>query len=263
MFGIKPISPSSEYGYFLTKKISKNINKVNKFIEKPDKKKLKIILKKNGYMNSGMFFIRKDSIIRNFKKYQYKMFKNCSDSLIKAKIKKNIYYLNKESFKKINDRSFDYAILEKSKKINAIKLNIPWSDLGSWKEITNIFKKNKSKFFKKKNVFHRPWGKYTNLFNGKGFLIKELVINSKSSISLQKHNYRSEHWSISSGKAKISINKKKYIKGKDDTAFIPKGSLHRIENPYSKPVVIMEAQTGEILKETDIIRYKDIYGRVR
>ena len=161
------------------------------------------------------------------------------------------------------DKSFDYAILEKSKDINAIKLNIPWTDLGSWKEITNLFRKNKSKYFKKNNVFYRPWGKYTNLFSGKGFLIKELVINPKSSISLQKHNYRSEHWVISSGKAKISINKKTCIKNNGDTAFIPKGSLHRIENPYSKPVIIMEAQVGAILKETDIVRYKDIYGRVK
>ena len=60
IFGIKPTSPSSEYGYFITKKISKNLNKVDRFIEKPNKKEAKIIKKKNGYMNSGMFFIRKD-----------------------------------------------------------------------------------------------------------------------------------------------------------------------------------------------------------
>ena len=62
VFGIKPISPSSEYGYFLTKKISKNLNKVSKFIEKPNQSKLKVILKKKAYMNSGIFFMRKDSI---------------------------------------------------------------------------------------------------------------------------------------------------------------------------------------------------------
>ena len=85
IFGIKPISPSSEYGYFLSKRISKTINKVTRFIEKPNKAKVKIIIKKNGYMNSGIFFIRKDSIIKNFKKYQNKIFKNCRDSLINAK----------------------------------------------------------------------------------------------------------------------------------------------------------------------------------
>ena len=158
--------------------------------------------------------------------------------------------------------SFDYAILEKSNNINCIKLNIPWSDLGSWQEIANVFKKNKMKYFNKKNVYYRPWGKYTNLYTGKGFLVKELVINSKSSISLQKHHHRSEHWTITSGKPRITINRKKFFKNVEDTVFVPKGAVHRIENLFRKPVKIMEIQTGAILKETDIVRFKDIYGRV-
>ena len=178
IFGIKPNTPSSQYGYFLTKRNSKDINKVVRFIEKPYINFAKKIIKKNAYWNSGIFFARKDSIINNFIKYQLKIFNLCVDSLYKSKITKNVYYLNKKSFKKIQDISFDYAILEKSKNVNGIKLNIPWSDLGSWKEILNIFKKNKSKYFRKHNVFYRPWGQYTNLFNGKGFLVKELVINS-------------------------------------------------------------------------------------
>ena len=263
IFGIKPTSPSSEYGYFLTKKISRNINKVDKFIEKPNINKAKKIIKKNGYWNSGMFFARKDSILNNFKKYQPQIFKLCNDAVNKSIIHKNVYHLNKHSFKKLKEKSFDYAILEKSKNINGIKLNIPWSDLGSWKEISNIFNKNKSKYFKKSNVFYRPWGKYINLYSGNGFLVKELVLNPMSSISLQKHKHRSEHWTITSGKPIITINKKKFFKNINETAFIPKGAIHRVENPFKKPVKIMEIQTGAILKETDIIRYQDVYGRVK
>ena len=262
IFGIKPNSPSSEYGYFLTEKISNNINKVVKFIEKPNTSYAKKIIKKKGCWNSGILLARKDSIINNFIKYQSKTLKLCIDAVHKSKVSNNVYYLEKKSFKKIRDESFDYAILEKSKNINAIKLNIPWSDLGSWKEIANIFKKNKSKYYKKTNVFYRPWGKYTNLYSGKGFLVKELVVNSKSSISLQKHKHRSEYWTVTSGKPKITINKRKFFKNVNETAFIPQGAIHRIENLFTKPVKIMEVQTGTILKETDIIRYKDIYGRV-
>ena len=262
IFGIKPKSPSSQYGYFLTKKIQKNIDKVIKFIEKPKTNYAKKIIKKRAYWNSGILFARKDSIINNFKKYQPKTLKLCFHSVQNSKTLKNVYYLEKKMFKKIQEKSFDYAILEKSKNINAIKLNIPWSDLGSWKEISNIFKKNKPKYFKKNNVFYRPWGKYINLYSGKGFLVKELVVNSKSSISLQKHKYRSEHWTITSGKPKITINKRKFYKKANDTAFIPRGAVHRIENHFKKPVKIMEVQTGTVLKETDIVRYKDIYGRV-
>jgi len=263
VFGIKPTNPSSEYGYFLTKKIKKNINKVTRFIEKPTLVKAKQVIKNKGYWNSGMFYLRKDSIINNFKRYQSKTYRNCLDAVSKAKYRNNTYYLNKRSFVKSVDKSFDYAILEKAKKINAIKLDIPWSDLGSWKEISKIYKKNKSKYFKKKNVFYRPWGKYINLFKGKGFLVKELTVNSKSSISLQKHNHRAEHWMITQGKPKITINKNTFFKKETESVFIPTGAIHRIENFFDKPVKIIEIQTGSILRETDIIRYKDVYGRIR
>ena len=262
IFGIKPNLPSSQYGYFLTKKTSKGFSKVSKFIEKPNLNYAKKIIKKNGYLNSGIIFASKISIINNFRKYQTKTLNFCIDAVCKSRVSNNVYYLNKKSFQRIPEISFDYAILEKSRNINGIKLNIAWSDLGSWKEISNIFKRNRSKYFKKNNVFYRPWGKYTNLFNGKGFLVKELVINSKSSISLQKHNHRSEYWNIISGKPKITIDNKKFFKKVNETAFIPQGAKHRIENFFMKPVKIMEVQTGSILKETDIVRYKDIYGRV-
>ncbi len=262
VFGIKPTSPSTEYGYILTKKTKLEINEVTKFIEKPSEIKAKKIVKNKGYWNSGMLLARKESIINNFKKYQNNLYKNCLKSINEAKYKKRVYYLNKKSFFSIKSISFDYAILENTKNVNAIILTLPWSDLGNWKEILKIYYKNKFKYFNKKNVFYRPWGSYVNLFRGKNFLIKELTVNSKSSISLQKHHYRSEHWMVVKGKPKITFNKKKFFKKEFETIFIPVGTIHRIENLYRKPVKIMEAQTGTILRETDIVRYKDIYGRV-
>ena len=263
IFGIKPSEPSTEYGYFLTKKNKDTTDKVAKFIEKPNILKAKQVIKKKGYWNSGMFFIRKDSIIYNFKKYCPTIYNHCLNSVFKAKLKNHTYYLNKVSFNKVTPKSFDYAILEKTKKINAIKLDIPWSDLGSWKEISKIYKKNKSRYFKKNNVYYRPWGKYINLFEGKDFLVKELTINSKSSISLQKHNHRAEHWMITEGKPKITINNDKFFKKINESVFIPTGAIHRIENLFKKPVKIIEVQTGSILRESDIVRYKDIYGRIK
>ena len=262
IFGIKPTSPSSEYGYLLTKKINSNINKVTKFIEKPKEAKAKKIIKQKGYWNSGMFFLRKDSIINNFKKYQPIIYKNCLISVQKAKFKENTYYLNKPSFIKATAKSFDYAILEKTKLINAIKLDIPWSDLGSWKEILKMFNNNKKKYYEKKNFFNKPWGSYVNLFKGKDFLIKELLIKPKGILSLQKHHHRAEHWLITQGNPKITLNNKYFIKTPGEHIFIPLNAIHRIENPFKKTVKIIEAQVGSILKETDIVRYKDIYGRV-
>ena len=76
-------------------------------------------------MNLGMFFIRKDSIIANFKKFQKKMYVYCDNAVARSKNCNNIYYLNKSSFRKIQPISFDFAILEKAKNVNGIKLNIP------------------------------------------------------------------------------------------------------------------------------------------
>ena len=153
--------------------------------------------------------------------------------------------------------------MEKAKDVNGIKLNLPLIDLGNWKEIWKFFKKKNSLHLTKKNTFYRPWGKYINLFTGKGFLLKELVINSNSSISLQKHLHRSERWFVNSGRPRITINKKVSFKEVNDIVIIPKNTIHRIENISKKPVQIIEVQMGDILKETDIVRYKDIYGRIK
>jgi len=210
-----------------------------------------------------MFFLRKDSIINNFRKYQPTIYRNCLNAVLNSKIKNNTYYLNKSSFDKATAKSFDYAILEKTKLINAIKLDISWSDLGSWREISKMYQKNKNKYFKKKNVYYRPWGRYVNLFKGKGFLVKELYVKSNASISLQKHHHRSEHWLITEGVPRITINKNVFLKKANDSVFIPQGAVHRIQNRSKKPVKIIEVQTGSILKETDIVRYQDIYGRIK
>ena len=267
IFGIKPKHPSNKYGYFLTRKTSEGTDKVTRFIEKPSIIKAKKVIRKKGYWNSGIIFSTKTALANSFHKHDTKTIIYCHRACNKGKSKwltfgQGILYLNKKIFNKIKEKSFDYSILEKYKNINGIKLDISWTDLGDWKEILKIYHNNKSKFFDKKNVYYRPWGRYVDLFKGKNFLIKELTINSKSSISLQKHRHRSEHWLVTHGKPRITLNKKNFFKKINESVFVPAGTVHRIENIYKIPVKIMEVQTGPVLKEIDIIRYKDIYGRV-
>ena len=68
---------------------------------------------------------------------------------------------------------------------------------------------------------------------------------------------------ITQGKPKITINKNNFFKKVNETVFIPTGAIHRIENYYKKPVKIIEVQTGSILKESDIIRFSDMYNRIK
>jgi mannose-1-phosphate guanylyltransferase/mannose-6-phosphate isomerase len=263
IFGIKPKTPRSDYGYLLNKKINGNINKVINFVEKPKKNLAIKLIKRKALWNSGIVLARKDSIINNSKRYQKNLFNHCLKSLNEANQVKKIIRLKKKSFDKIIPVSFDYAILEKAKEINSIALNISWSDLGSWNEIFKVIKTQVRSNLIKKNTFYRPWGLYKNYFRGEKFLLKELTINGKSAISLQKHHHRSEHWTITGGVPKITIGKKVFFKKINESVFIPKGSVHRIENIHKNPVKIVEAQLGNVLKETDIVRYQDIYGRIK
>ena len=90
-----------------------------------------------------------------------------------------------------------------------------------------------------------------------------MFVKSKGILSWQKHYHRAEHWLVTQGNPKITLNKDSFIKKPNEHIFIPLEAIHRIQNTGKKPVKIIEAQIGSILKETDIVRYEDFYGRVK
>lgn len=107
----------------------------------------------------------------------------------------------------------------------------------------------------------RPWGSYTVLEEGAGFKIKRITVKARASLSLQKHNQRSEHWVVVEGTAEIIIGDQTFQLQTNESTFVPMNTLHRLSNPTDNPLVIIEVQTGEYLGEDDIIRMQDSYGR--
>ena len=107
----------------------------------------------------------------------------------------------------------------------------------------------------------RPWGHYLLLVKNDEYLIKQIVILPKKSISLQKHNHRSEHWIVLSGQASIIINDKKMLLNESESAFVAANDKHKITNNTTQPLVILETQLGKILSEEDIIRYDVDYTK--
>ena len=101
----------------------------------------------------------------------------------------------------------------------------------------------------------RPWGYYNILVKTSTYLIKKIVILPKKSISLQMHNYRSEHWIVLSGQAKIIIDNDEMHLEQSQSAFVPSKKKHKITNDTLSPLIIIETQLGSILSEDDIIRY--------
>ncbi len=112
-----------------------------------------------------------------------------------------------------------------------------------------------------KTVF-RPWGYYTCLNSGEGYLTKTICVMPKHKLSLQSHNHRSEHWVVLEGKALVILEDKEYVVEAGDSIDIPLKAKHSLQNPYDKELKVIEVQKGDYISEDDIIRYNDIYGRV-
>ena len=119
---------------------------------------------------------------------------------------------------------------------------------------------NDNTHFCHKTVY-RPWGFYTVIAQGSGFLTKIIHVNPKQKLSLQSHNHRSEHWVILSGTAKVVLGSKELILNSGHSVDIPVKAIHSLQNPYDEDVEVIEVQKGDLLIEEDIIRYEDMYGR--
>ncbi len=111
-----------------------------------------------------------------------------------------------------------------------------------------------------KKVF-RPWGYYLSIENDSKWQIKKIEVNPGASLSLQMHRQRAEHWIVLKGTAKVEVDEKEYYLSENESTYIPLGSKHRLSNQGTKPLILIEVQSGNYLGEDDIVRFEDIYGR--
>jgi mannose-1-phosphate guanylyltransferase/mannose-6-phosphate isomerase len=108
---------------------------------------------------------------------------------------------------------------------------------------------------------YRPWGYYDSIDFGKEFQVKRILVEPGKKLSLQKHHHRAEHWIIVRGVAKITRGKETFSLQQNQSTYISKGQIHRLENEQKTPLEVIEVQTGEYLGEDDIIRFDDDYQR--
>ncbi len=323
-FGVTPSYPETGYGYInVTDKHIEKGFKVNKFVEKPDVELAeKYIEEGNYYWNSGIFMFKASVLLEELAKYSPDIYSKLD----------NFNFTSSDEipfteFDKMPNISIDYAVMEKSDKIALLRLESDWNDLGSWKSIYDVSKKDKDgnvkighildegsknslmysssklvatiglenmvivetedailacrsdktqdvkKIFdtlKKQNdnthlihkTVYRPWGYYTVLAQGNGFLTKMIHVNPGQKLSLQSHNHRSEHWVVLEGMAKVVLEGKELVLSPGHSVDIPVKAIHSLQNPYTDNLKIVEVQKGSPLIEEDIIRYEDMYGRV-
>jgi mannose-1-phosphate guanylyltransferase/mannose-6-phosphate isomerase len=107
----------------------------------------------------------------------------------------------------------------------------------------------------------RPWGSYDSVDAGPRFQVKRLTVKPGAKLSLQKHAHRAEHWVVVRGTARITRDDEVYLLSENESTYIPIGAVHRIENPGTELLQIIEVQSGGYLGEDDIVRIDDTYGR--
>ncbi len=129
------------------------------------------------------------------------------------------------------------------------------------KKIYETLKKQNDNTHLVHKTVYRPWGFYTVIAQGEGFLTKIIHVNPKQKLSVQSHNHRSEHWVVLSGTAKVILESKELILNSGYSVDIPVKAIHSLQNPYDEAVEVIEVQKGDLLIEEDIIRYEDMYGR--
>jgi len=315
-FGIKALYPETGYGYIkITGKDLGGYYLVERFTEKPDFETAKRFLNEGSYFwNSGMFVFTIETMIEELwlcAPEIYQLFNQPLDDMI-------------ANFPKMPDISIDYAVMEKSKKVVAIPMDIYWSDIGSWDSLYDTLDKDEKsnvifgnvlakdiegclvignkrliatvdlkdliivetddtvliakrgsaqkvkhlvEELKAKNqaeaiehrTVYRPWGEYTVLEEGPGYKIKRILVKPGASIDLQRYHHWNKHWIVVKGTAKVTIGNKVMYIHENESAYVPKSTPHRLENPGEIALEIIEVQNGDYVGEDDIIRLDDEY----
>lgn len=129
------------------------------------------------------------------------------------------------------------------------------------KSLVASFKLEHQRLAQTHTCTQRPWGTFEVLAEGENFKVKRLMLKPGAKISLQRHEYRAEHWVIVSGIAEIVNGGAPFRLSVNQSTYIPPQTIHRLSNPGDKPLYVIEVQSGVYLEEDDITRYEDIYER--
>ncbi|NRB40074.1 MAG: mannose-1-phosphate guanylyltransferase/mannose-6-phosphate isomerase [Pseudomonadales bacterium] len=130
------------------------------------------------------------------------------------------------------------------------------------KIVEQLKKSGRTEHLLHREVF-RPWGSYDSIENGERYQVKRIVVKPGSSLSLQMHHHRAEHWIVVSGTAEVEVDKIKRLLTENESVYIPLGAVHRLSNPGKLNLELIEVQSGSYLGEDDIVRFEDVYGRVK
>ncbi len=317
-FGVRPTRPETGYGYIKAEMSGKQPYTIEEFIEKPPLEQASAYVESGKHVwNAGLFLFTAETLWQECHAYASPYARLQTQSLAEIE----------QTFSELPSLSFDYAIMEKTKRACVMLLDLTWSDVGSWDSVHEVLDKDNQQnvtignvhaidtqdslivagkrlvttlgiqemlvvdtpdalFIAKKGEsqgvkqlvealqlkgmkeiidhvqVHRPWGSYTVLGEGTRYKLKRIEVHPGARLSLQLHYHRSEHWIIVQGTAKVTIGEKEELLHENESVYVPKSAIHRLENPGKMPLEMIEVQVGEYVGEDDIVRLEDVYGRI-
>jgi len=330
-FGIHPTQPETGYGYIRRGAAitGSDGHKVAAFVEKPDAATALAYVASGEYeWNSGMFAFTAQTYLHALAEHApdiHASVLQCWKGMNQNKLPLEI---PQDLFEQCPGISIDYAVMEKARNTAVVGADIGWSDIGSWKAISELYEsdaagnrihgkavvvesydcfvqsdkrliaavgvrdlvivdtgdavlvahRDKAQDVKEvvnqltslehesavyHQTVHRPWGSYSILEDADDCKVKRLVVKPGQVLSLQLHHKRSEHWTVVRGTAKVRLGDREFLLRANESTYIPVGTQHRLENPGTEDVHLIEVQTGSYFGEDDIVRFEDIYGRIK
>lgn len=330
-FGIHPTQPETGYGYIRRgSAIAGSAGfSVAAFVEKPDADTAARYVASGEYeWNSGMFAFTAGSYLRALQQHAPDIHAAAAKCWQSMDASRQPLEIPQGLFEQCPAISIDYAVMEKAGNTAVVGADIGWSDIGSWKAISELYDSDeagnrihgKAVMVESRDCFvqggkrlvaavgvqnlvivdtgdavlvadrehaqdvkavvsqltsledesavyhqtvHRPWGSYSILEDADDCKVKRLVVKPGQVLSLQLHHQRSEHWTVIRGTAKVRLGDREFLLRANESTYIPVNTQHRLENPGKEDVHLIEVQTGDYFGEDDIVRYEDIYGRVK
>ena len=101
---------------------------------------------------------------------------------------------------------------------------------------------------------YRPWGSYDSIDLGSNYQVKRITVNPGGRLSLQRHQFRAEHWVVVEGTANVHLDGVDHLLKANESIYIPTLAVHSLSNETDEPLHIVEVQSGSYLGEDDIER---------
>ena len=251
-YGILPTSPETGYGYIRAKRplSSSKLNgeEIDQFLEKPNLEDAKNFVKDKCFSwNSGIFMFKAKTLLNEIKKFEPDLYKNCKESIAKSIKDLDFERLDKFSFEKCPNISFDVAVMEKTNKGTVIPLDCGWNDIGCWKAVWENSKKDEDGNYirgnviseKARNCYLRSENK---LLVGIG-INNLIVVDTNDAILVSNKNESQMVKNIVQKLKAKNINEGQ----KHSTIFRPWGNYQTIINKLRWQVKLIHVKPGEKL----------------